>query len=173
MKNVKTIKKCYKVWDYLNSDGEEWGDNYVEYIMANSREEAKANFSDQHVQYIDRKAIRHPNGDDVELNGENMKRHRVWPIMRRIERNEKIDSLPNDDMYYVQKGIVGNDVLFWAKGSSGYVCSIDSAEKYTKDEIVAHFKNGREEDVIWPASHIEQHIKRVVDMQYLSHNQSI
>lgn len=38
----------------------------------------------------------------------------------------------NDDMYYLQdsRGYVGNDLLFWAKGSAGYTTNLEEAELF-------------------------------------------
>jgi len=72
-------------------------------------------------------------------------------------------------LYYVQdtRNYVGNDMLWWGKGSSGYVTNIDQAEIYTEEEIKILFTTGssRETDVIWPFDYINSIARRAVDMQ--------
>ena len=170
---MKTIKKCWKVWDRLNSSGSDYGENYVEYIGADTRGEALSNFSDSKVDYIYRKAVRCPNNDRVEYEGKEMLRMDVDPLIKKNQRNKALTELPENDMYYVQTGIVGNDALFWELGGSGYTCNIERAQKYTKDEIVKQFTNGRPQDIIWPESHLNNIIKKVVDTQYLDYSKRV
>jgi hypothetical protein len=84
-------------------------------------------------------------------------------------RNDRLNLLPDDEMYYIQdtRGYVGNCVLWWQLKNSGYTTNIDLAEKYTKEEMLDICLNGRETDVPWIASHIEENLTRHVDMQNL------
>jgi len=73
------------------------------------------------------------------------------------------------DEFYLQDNrcYVGNDILFWAKGGSGYVTDVSKAEVYTKEEA---FKQNRcrETDIPWPKEYIDAHTRPAVDMQYVT-----
>lgn len=79
-----------------------------------------------------------------------------------------------EDLYYLQdsRDHVGNDVLFWAKGSSGYTTNIDKAELFTKEQAVSQNKC-RETDIPWPKSYIDKKTIPAVDMQYINRNEAL
>ena len=68
------------------------------------------------------------------------------------------------DNFYVQdkRQYVGNCILWWRKGG-GYTTFIDQAEVFTEETL----PTDRSTDVPWPKEHVDQHIKKVVDVQYL------
>jgi hypothetical protein len=74
---------------------------------------------------------------------------------------------PDDASFYIQKGYVGNAVLWWGLNSCGYVCDIEEAQLYTREEVLSRFVNGRESDIIWESQHALNGIKKIVDGQYL------
>jgi len=72
-------------------------------------------------------------------------------------------------LYYVQdtRQYVGNDMLWWGRGDSGYVTDLDKAEIYTEEEVQRFLTpNSRETDVVWPFDYINSMSRRAVDMQY-------
>jgi len=73
------------------------------------------------------------------------------------------------ELYYLQdsRGYVGNDILFWAKGGSGYTTDVSNAEIYTKERAYRQHAC-RETDVPWPKEYIDSHTRPAVDMQYVS-----
>ena len=175
---MKVIKRAWKVW--VHSHLEESGYNtpdFIPHIHANSLKEAKAqcdlydakNEYGDKARYIDIKARRSPSNDIVEHYGEEMPRYIYEDRLVKEKRNAKLQALDADEMYYVQdsRSYCGNSVFWWSKESRGYTTDLNMAHKYTKDEIVKRFSNGRETDIIWKASHVEQHIKTHVDAQYL------
>lgn len=171
---LKILKKCWQVWDKNEHNRKGYADEYYEEIYAPTREKARKKFSvSSWVDYIDVRAVRYPEYDKVEWKGQIIPRYRVKSEEKQEERNKKILALPEDDMYYVQSGIVGNDLLLWGLGGSGYTCNIEQAQRYTKEQIVKQFTNGREQDVIWSAAHLEANIKKVVDSQSLDRKYSI
>ena len=127
------------------------------------------------VEFTDLKLKRDKYYDIVFFEGEEIQRWRMEHELQVKERLHKMYSLSDDEMYYVQdaRNYVGNAVLWWGLNSSGYVCDIHKAQKYTKDEIVKKFGDGRETDIIWPASHVEGAIKEIVDIQGLKREYSI
>ena len=78
-----------------------------------------------------------------------------------------------DNLVYIQdkRSYTGNDVVWWARGSSGYTSNLNEAEIYTLEEAIR--KTDREEDVFWPFDYINQHTHLSVDMQYLDAIRSI
>lgn len=83
------------------------------------------------------------------------------------ERRAKVEAYPDNAMFYIQNGYVGNAVLWWGLNSSGYVCDILKAQRYTKEYVLKHFCDGREEDIIWEANHVLECTKLIVDGQFL------
>ncbi len=77
---------------------------------------------------------------------------------------------PETEMFYVQKGYVGNSCLWWALGNNGYTTDILKAEKYTREEILKSFVGLSNENRIWLASHVETKISSQVDSQHLDYN---
>ena len=102
--------------------------------------------------------------------GNKVKRGSIKRILENRERVNRLTSLPDDEYFYVQdaRSYVGNAVLWWGLNSSGYVTDPKKAHKYTKEEIVKKFSDGRDTDIIWPASHVESAIKEFVDIQGLN-----
>jgi len=127
------------------------------------------------VEFTDIKTRRRKDLDIVFFEGDEVKRWVMENNLKVRERLHKMYELPDDEMFYVQdaRNYVGNAVLWWGLNSNGYVCDIHKAQKYTKDEIVKRFGDGRETDVIWPASHVEKAVKEIVDAQYLKREYSV
>ena len=76
-----------------------------------------------------------------------------------------------DKLYVVQdkRSYVGNDLLFWAKGSNGYTTDLSRAEIFTEEEIQEFLKpNARETDIVWPYDYILAHARRAVDSQHVN-----
>ena len=78
-------------------------------------------------------------------------------------RNDRLKMLPGDEMYYIQdsRGYVGNSVLWWGLESRGYVCDMRRAQKYTKQQMLEICLDGRETDIPWIASHVEEKISKL------------
>jgi len=78
-----------------------------------------------------------------------------------------------DNLVYIQdkRGYVGNDVLWWGKGSSGYTADLNEAEVYTLEEALKN--TDRETDIFWPFDYINGLARSVVDMQKLNKRKSI
>lgn len=73
------------------------------------------------------------------------------------------------EMYYIQNGWVGNDILWWKKGDNGYTTDFLKAKAFTKDEALKLI-DGRAKYRAWPCSYVDEqkdaHIL-VIDSQYL------
>lgn len=121
------------------------------------------------VKYTDLKLRRDKYYDVVFFEGEEVERWRMEHDLKIKARLNKIYSLPDDEMFYVQdnRSYVGNAVLWWGLESNGYVTDIKKAQKYTKDDIIRKFGGGRETDIIWPASHVEGAVREYIDIQGL------
>tara|TARA_R110002049_G_scaffold224712_4_gene396516 strand:+ start:12137 stop:12712 length:576 start_codon:yes stop_codon:yes gene_type:complete len=90
--------------------------------------------------------------------------------IRLKEMRDKINSLPADATFYVQNGFVGNAMLFWGLGSSGYTAKLEKAQEYTKEYILEHFVPGRENDIIWYSKHIKECTTLMVDGQHVNYD---
>lgn len=79
-----------------------------------------------------------------------------------------VEQEPVNDAYYLQdtRSMVGNDVLFWAKGGLGYTTDLREAQVFTKAQVDAHHKS-RSTDVPWPKSYIDSKTRPAVDFQYI------
>lgn len=181
---MKILQKAYRVW-VASMIGEHPifspEDLDVCYYETESQAKSHLNISDEKnehgekARYIDIKCRRVKSMDKVLYNDEEMFRHQYEQLIVKEARNERLKMLDKNDMYYVQRAssYVGNSVLWWAKDCCGYTCDIDKAHKFTKEDILKDFLNGREDDIIWSASHIDTKIKRHVDAQYLDRKNSV
>lgn len=99
-------------------------------------------------------------------------RYFIEEYIDEIERMNKIQKLPDDTMFYVQdkRNYVGNSVLWWGKGASGYVTDLRKAMKVSKEYILS--KKWRKTDIIWESTDVENNISWHIDSQYLKHNKS-
>ncbi len=70
--------------------------------------------------------------------------------------------------YYLQdkRQYVGNDLLFWAEGGSGYTTDLRNAHIYTEEEA---FKQNRmrDTDIPWPKEYIDSKVRPAVDHQHV------
>lgn len=78
-------------------------------------------------------------------------------------------------LYYLQNHSVpylGNSVMWWAKGGSGYTDRIDNAELFSEDEAdkIIQSTQSTHRFVKWEQEVVERSTVRVVDMQDLSKN---
>jgi len=74
----------------------------------------------------------------------------------------------SEQLFYLQdsRSFVGNDVLWWRKGSNGYTTDLREAETYTNDEAQRmHF--ARTSDIPWPKDYIDAKTRPAVDFQYI------
>ena len=191
MKNDKikkghVILRAYRIYH----DGLLVGDySHDEYIINNSElvygktageAKSKASYMDEGslgrpIKYTDIKARRERSCDIVLFEGDEVERWRMDLELKEREREKKMMQLPDDEMFYVQdaRDYVGNAVLWWGLNSFGYVTDLKRAQKYTKQEVIDRFGRGRETDVIWPASHVENAIREYVDIQGLKREYSL
>jgi hypothetical protein len=168
---MKAIRKAYRVWnpeDY-DYDHEDNGD----IVYAASRNEARAKVSYDSDRYLKTKAIREKGSDIVMFEGKEQKRgwaeYKVKFEKEKSARINLIEAQPDGTIFYAQRKreTVGNAVLLWRKGNAGYVCSIDEAQTYTKEEAIKQFAGSGDDVTLWPASHLMSCLKTVVESQCL------
>ncbi len=127
--------------------------------------------------FTDLRCVRARNCDMVIFNEKVTERYRAdQQILREAwinKRRKEVLKYPETEMFYVQNGFVGNAILFWGLNSSGYTADVKKAQKYTRAEILDQFVGGREQDIIWPASHIDTVLIQVADGQKTNGNLSI
>ncbi|MCA8328908.1 hypothetical protein [Burkholderia cepacia] len=77
-------------------------------------------------------------------------------------------------LFYVQdsRSFVGNDVLWWAQGGSGYTTDLRKAHVYTREEAQARH-NERATDIPWPKDYIDSKWRPAVDFQHIKRDQAL
>lgn len=78
------------------------------------------------------------------------------------------------ELFYLQdsRGLVGNDVLWWAKDGSGYTTDLSKAHIYSKAEAEAQ-RDMRKSDIPWPKNYIDTKARPAVDMQYINRSDAL
>jgi len=178
---LKIIKKAYKVRDpksYFNSLDTNYyhnpdGDAHWEYVFAETREKAKLMCSD-FDDYINIVAKRVKSNDIVLFEGREVRRGRiVEDIKRRNELAKRVASIlrfPEYELFYVQSGYAGDIILWWGLNSCGHTTDITKAGIYTRDYVIKYLLAGKDNEKIWPASHIKQHITQCINSEHLDYN---
>lgn len=71
--------------------------------------------------------------------------------------------------YYLQdsRSYTGNNLMWWAKGGSGYTSNLLLAQVYTRDAAQRQH-NARPTDIPWPVDYIQARAQPVVDHQHLN-----
>lgn len=168
---LQIVKKAWKVIDPVIQDHYISEENW-ETVYAETAGEAKTKCSEKE-NYINVKCRRSEPNDIVLHEGNEIVRHKLEHDIEETKRirfrKNKVLSFPETEMFYIQNGYVGNSVSWWGLESRGYTTDITKAQKYTRQEVLKRFVNAREEDRIWAASHVDQHISQHVDSQYLNH----
>lgn len=76
--------------------------------------------------------------------------------------------------FYIQdtRSYVGNAMLWWQKDNCGYVCDIERARVFTKDEARKicrgrgkHIWTSRDKKRMWPKKYIDERVSHYIDMQ--------
>ncbi len=169
---MEIIKKAWEVTD-PTIPRNYYDEQYMwEIVYAESAGKAKLKLIDRETDdYLKLKARRAKQDDIVLHKGSEIKRSQLEREIREMERvnnrRKKIMLFPENELFYVQNGYVGNSVSWWRLENKGYTCDLNYAQKYTRAEILKNFIPGRHEDRIWAASHVEKHIRQHVDGQYL------
>lgn len=179
---MEIVIKAWSVWhEGMLNDNPHLGYTLesLPVVYANSPGDAKAKSTDvgdyeiegRPHDYTDLRVRRAKKADKVRFEGRVILRSFALEILEERDRINKrvsaVQQYPNDTLFYIQNGFVGNCVLFWAKDGCGYTTNIDKAQTYTKQEVLTRFARGRAEDLIWAAEEVENNIVRVVDSQYL------
>lgn len=76
-----------------------------------------------------------------------------------------------EELYYIQdsRSYVGNSMLFWRDGGSGYTTNLEEAGLYSKQHAFSQHRC-RSSDLPWPESYIRARAKSHVDMQSIDVN---
>ncbi len=166
------LKKAYQVkdstvgWEFDAPD-ENW-----ERVYAKTAGEAKTLCRNSNS-FITTRAKRAKGSDIVLHEGHETERWRILEALkedkRREERLLKVMQFPETEMFYVQKGYVGNSCYWWGLGNCGYTTDLNKAEKYTREDILKYFIGRSDENKIWAASHVEERVSRQVDSQHLDY----
>ena len=98
-------------------------------------------------------------------------RRRIKYDQNKADRTAKVMAFPADTLFYVQKGYVGNCVLFWAEGGAGYTTRIDRAQIFKRDRILNEFTQYDYEIKIWPKPEVDAKLRLMLDSQDLDQKQ--
>lgn len=168
-KDLKIVRKAWEVKDPTVWERDASDENW-QTVYAQTAGEAKSQCSEQE-KFLNIQARRAKLADIVLYDGNEIAR---GVLLRQIAREERTKQrrdnvlrFPETEMFYIQNGYVGNSVMWWGLGSAGYTTDITKSQKYTRAEVLESFVNGRGEDRIWAASHVETKIKQHVDAQGL------
>jgi len=77
--------------------------------------------------------------------------------------------------YYIQNteaGYLGNAIIFWAKGRSGYTADLNNSHKFTEEEAKKICNGDSEKNKAWAVDYIDNNkgIQRIVDCQHLEYD---
>lgn len=72
-----------------------------------------------------------------------------------------------DNLYYLQNGYSGNQILWWKEGRRGYTTDIELAHVFTYLEAKAQHES-RSTDIPWRKDYIDSKIKRTVNSEHIS-----
>lgn len=83
--------------------------------------------------------------------------------------------MEKEKMYYVRnEGYLGNALMWWKKGCSGYTCDIRDAHKFTEKEAESTCK--RPQDTAYDCYYIDNLLeshKLIIDSQYVDENKRL
>lgn len=76
----------------------------------------------------------------------------------------------SENLFYMQdtRTMVGNDILWWAKGGNGYTTDLNKAQVWTEFEAMSQSKT-RDTDRPWPKGYIDARTRPAVDFQYVDY----
>ena len=173
---LEIIEKAYAVWvpemigytpDHCAPD---W--SVLRPVYANSRSEAKSGgFSNEwdwdskdDLEWINIKCRRLPKYDIVEYDGEKITVSEMDEMVTKkklIQDNkDSINKYPDNEMFYVYNGYVGNCIYFYAPSTT----HLSEAKKYNKQDAL-RYANGLNGKNWIPASIAEKAATLQVDMQ--------
>jgi hypothetical protein len=176
---LEIVKKAYRVKDpksYFNSLDTNYyhnpDDAHWEYVHAESREKAKL-MCTEYDNYINIVAQRVKSNDIVIFEGNETRRGTVMEILTSRKalaiRIASILRFPEDELFYVQSGYSGDIIFWWGLNSCGHTTNIDKAQTYTREYVIKYLLNGKDNEKVWAASHIKQHITQTVNSEHLDY----
>lgn len=80
--------------------------------------------------------------------------------------------MPEQELYMIQSGFVGNCMLFWGKDDRGYTCHLDRVGEYTLEQAKARARD-YEGEMIWPVDTIKAGASTMVDHQKVDYDTKI
>ncbi|MEK6882706.1 MAG: hypothetical protein AABY22_23995 [Nanoarchaeota archaeon] len=171
---LQIIKKAWEVKDKTidRYEYEYCPNDYWQQVYAESEGQAKQQCKERNS-YKTISVRRDKQNDIVLHEGDEGLRSVIIRLQKendqRTDRKKKVLQFPETEMFYIQKGYVGNSCYWWALGSSGYTTDLNKAQKYTRKEVLLRFITSHPDNKIWPASHVETKISKQVDSQYLNY----
>lgn len=164
---IKVVEKCWRVYD--KKCNEYYVGYHHEEIYAKTRNQARFFYTEG--EYKDRVAIRLKSEDKVEYNGNIYTRNNVIEQIKLDKlykkRFNQLKRFSNKELFFIQKGWVGNSILWWKVNNCGYTTKINDARYFTKVELEPYLKNT---DInIWSAKHVLDRVSRQVDSEDLNY----
>lgn len=128
-------------------------------------------FDNREVKYIELRSVRNKAHDKVLYNKQYMTRNQALRLIEEQKTNNirkaRVEKFPDDAIFYIQNGYVGNSALWWALGGSGYTTDFEKAQAYSKTETLERFTTGRDEDVPWESQQVLNALRQHVDANFL------
>lgn len=90
-------------------------------------------------------------------------------VIERIPEEDK--GLPNDSLFLIQNGFVGNDMLFLKQNNAGYSCNIKEAQVYTKIQLFQMLPL-QDNMKIWNYYYIMENLSLVCNSQCLDYKEN-
>lgn len=168
---VKIIRCAWQAWCATNTE--------LKMVFAITPEEARAKYKS--IMGLHNKTSIYLNRisseDILEFEGREIRRNQLEDLLhtREVQQKRKafVETQSDDTLFIIQnQGYVGNNIKFWGVQGAGYTTNLDKAKRFTKEQVLIQFVNGREEDIIWLASELEAKAALMVDHQLLDYSKS-
>lgn len=184
------LKKAFIVWhEGMIGSFSEGGPGFSEItdipsILADSPAEAKAQASlcydyqinGREVKWTDLRVKRKIGSDLILYKGREIRRDEYNSLLQRekllTNTTKKLEDSEASE-FYLQTGIVGNCLYFWAQDGRGYTCHLERAHLFSKEEAIKQAKSMKGFERFWEKEAIETASSLQVDHQRLRNQISI
>lgn len=187
---MKNLQRTQKAWTVYHDGMIRYEHGYYQHIdelpvvYADTQSKAKTKGfgscfdypkkDESEIKFLDLLCIRAKKADKYLYEGEELTEREIEKLIADNIRKDKLKALPDDKMYVIQKRneYVGNMALFWGTGSCGYNSNIANVQRYTKKEMLEICLRS-DRVIVWDADYIDSVLIKVVDVQYLNHDNCV
>lgn len=146
----------------------------IEVVYASTKGQAKLKLGVdfEYDDFTEIRAVRSKMDDLYVVNGNTVTYEQILNYEKKqIEVNKRLKQLnkfPDDELFYIMQGYVGNCANFWRLGSAGKTTDLKYAQTYTKSEVKSCIDNLDLQ--FYPASFVQEHSNLTFDTQNLKEN---